>query len=107
MYQRVLLSTATQEVPLTAKVSISLTDSQAAFARGLVERGRYSSLSAVLQHGLELLRAEREAEQAETEALRALLQDRRRGSFIGVKEGRKRTERITAARVFKLRESAQ
>jgi antitoxin ParD1/3/4 len=43
---------------MTAKTSISLTDSQEAFARGLVARGRYASVSAVLQHGLELLRSE-------------------------------------------------
>ncbi|MBP6012918.1 MAG: type II toxin-antitoxin system ParD family antitoxin [Alphaproteobacteria bacterium] len=83
---------------MTAKTSISLTDAQEAYARELVARGRYPSLSAVLQHGLELLRAEKEAEDAEIAALRALLQDRRRGPFIGVNEGRKRTERMIAAR---------
>ena len=58
---------------MTAKTSISLTDAQEVFARDLVERGRYPSLSAVLQHGLELLRTQREAEEADTAALRALL----------------------------------
>jgi len=83
---------------MTAKTSISLTDAQEAFARELVERGRYPSLSAVLQRGLELLRTQYEADEAETAALRALLEERRRGPFISMKEGRKRTERMIAAR---------
>ena len=37
-------------------VSRSLTDEQHAFATALVEAGRYSSLSAVLQQGVDLLR---------------------------------------------------
>ena len=83
---------------MTAKTSISLTDSQEAFARELVERGRYPSLSAVLQHGLELLRTQHESEALETAALRALLEERERGPFIGMKESGKRVERMIAAR---------
>jgi antitoxin ParD1/3/4 len=83
---------------VTAKTSISLTDAQEAYARKLVAQGRYPSLSAVLQHGLELLRAGTEVEDAELEALRELLKDRRRGPFVSVKEGQKRTERMLAAR---------
>jgi antitoxin ParD1/3/4 len=83
---------------MTAKTSISLTDAQESYARELVARGRYPSLSAVLQHGLELLRAEKESEDAELAALRALLEERRRGPFIGVAEGRKRTARMISAR---------
>ena len=45
----------------SVKASVSVTAQQAAFARGLVEEGRYPSLSAVVQRGLELLRAETEA----------------------------------------------
>jgi len=86
---------------LTAKTSVSLTDAQEAYARELVARGRYASLSAVLQHGLELLRAEREAEEAEIAALRALLHARERGPFIGAKESRKRVEQIIAAKKLK------
>ena len=92
---------------MTAKTSISLTDTQEAYARSLVERGRYPSLSAVLQHGLELLRAEGEAADAEIAALRALLEDRRRGAFVGVKDGRKRTERMIAARKTKAKETGR
>lgn len=83
---------------MTAKTSISLTDAQEAFARELVERGRYASLSAVLQHGLELLRTQREAEEAETAALRALLEERSRGPFVDMAASRKRMERMIATR---------
>ena len=83
---------------MTVKTSISLTDSQEIFARELVARGRYPSLSAVVQHGLELLRTEREAQEVETAALRALLEERRKGEFVSLKEGRKRTLRMIAAK---------
>lgn len=71
---------------MTAKASISLTDSQEAFARELVAQGRYPSLSAVLQHGLEMLRAETEAKDAELAALKALLEERAKGPFISMEE---------------------
>lgn len=61
---------------MSVKSSISLTEQQDAFARSLVETGRYSSLSSVLQQGLELLRQKTEAEAAETEALRMLIRRR-------------------------------
>ena len=82
---------------MTVKTSISLTDQQEAFARSLVEKGRYPSLSAVLQQGLEMLRAQTEAQDAEVAALRALLQKRAKGPFISMEEGRRRTERMIAA----------
>lgn len=66
---------------MTVKSSISLTDEQDAFARALVEEGRYASVSAVLQQGLELLRLKTEGDDLEIEALRALLKKRRRGEF--------------------------
>ena len=65
---------------MTVKSSISLTDQQDAFARELVRRGRYSSVSAVVQQGLDLLRQQTEAQ--ETEALRALVAQRRTGAFV-------------------------
>ena len=71
---------------MTVKTSISLTDSQEAFARRLVEEGRYSSLSAVLQQGLEMLRTETETKEAEIAALRALLEERAKGPFISLEE---------------------
>jgi antitoxin ParD1/3/4 len=94
-----VLPSHTQGEPVvTAKTSISLTDAQVAFARQLVECGRYPSLSAVLQHGLDLLKARQGAEEAETLALRALLEERQKGAFVEVGKARKRTERMIAAR---------
>lgn len=81
---------------MTVKTSISLTDSQEAFARDLVARGRYPSLSAVLQHGLEMLRAETEAREAETAALRALLEERAKGPFLSMEESDAEIDRIIA-----------
>ncbi|MGJ8573297.1 MAG: ribbon-helix-helix domain-containing protein [Hoeflea sp.] len=67
---------------MSVKSSISLSDRQAAFARSLVEQGRYSSVSAVIQNGLELLRQQTEAEEAKTAALKCLLVDRLGGDFV-------------------------
>lgn len=83
---------------MSVKASVSLTDAQEDFARGLVAAGRFPSLSAVVQQGLELLRVDTEARAAETEALRALLAERRAGSFVEVEEGRARTEGWLEAR---------
>ena len=66
---------------MTVKTSISLTDDQEAYARSLVENGQYSSLSAVLQRGLDMLRRENELHDAEVHALRGLIDSRREGSF--------------------------
>ena len=76
---------------MTVKTSISLTDRQDAFARGLVSSGQYSSLSAVIQRSLDLLREDTETRDADTAALRALLAERRDGAFIGEAEARQRT----------------
>ncbi len=67
---------------MTVKSSISLTDSQDAFVRELVDQGRYPSVSAVLQQGLELLRLRTEGEELEVEALRKLLGVRREAAFV-------------------------
>ncbi len=83
---------------MTVKTSISLTDAQEAYARELVERGRYPSLSAVLQQGLELLRSQTETEDAERAALRALLKRRRQGPFTSIEQGRSRTQAMIARR---------
>ena len=76
---------------MTVKSSISLTDEQFAFARAQVDSGRYSSVSAVLQQGIEFLRRRTEAEELETTALRKLLSDRRNGEFI---DARRMDERL-------------
>lgn len=61
---------------MSVKSSISLTEQQDAFARSLVDTGRYSSLGSVIQQGLELLRQKTETECAETEAMTELIHRR-------------------------------
>jgi antitoxin ParD1/3/4 len=79
---------------MSVKSSISLTKEQDAFARKLVESGHYPSVSAVLQHGIEMLRAKAEGEALEREALLELLISRKNGKFITPAE---MDERIAAA----------
>ena len=67
---------------MAVKSSISLTDEQHAFARALVEAGRYSSVSAVLQQGVDLLRQRLDAEELESAALRELLSRRRKDEVV-------------------------
>lgn len=81
---------------MSVKASISLTEAQEAFARALVAEGRYASLSAVMQHGLELLRLQAEAAEADTQALRSLIEERRAGSFASISDGRSRTAAMLA-----------
>ena len=81
---------------MTVKSSISLTDEQHAFARGLVEAGRYSSLSAVLQQGVDLLRQRTDAEALEIEALREIVSRRQKGEFVSAGEMDARLERMFA-----------
>ena len=76
---------------MTAKTSISLTDDQEAYARSLVESGQYPSLSAVLQRGLDMLRRECEMRDAELEALRSLIDQRRTGAFVDIDKGEAET----------------
>lgn len=79
---------------MSVKSSISLSESQDAYARSLVESGRFSSLSAVVQQGLELLRERSEAEALELQALRALLQSRSEGPFVSAEEMSGRVNRM-------------
>lgn len=81
---------------MTVKTSISMTDQQEAYARSLVDQGRYSSLSAVLQQGLEMLRAETEAKDAELAALKALLEERAKGEFISMEESDRQIDEMIA-----------
>ena len=64
------------------KSSISLSDQQDAFARRLVDQGRYSSVSAVIQNGLDLLRQRTEAQEVETAALKSVLANRLHSDFV-------------------------
>ncbi|MEM9523701.1 MAG: type II toxin-antitoxin system ParD family antitoxin [Pseudomonadota bacterium] len=83
---------------MSVKASVSISEQQDAFARGLVDDGRYASLSAVVQRGLELVRAETEQGDAELEALRALLRAREDGPFVTMAQGRARTDAMIAAK---------
>jgi antitoxin ParD1/3/4 len=83
---------------MAVKASVSISEQQETFARRLVEDGRYSSLSAVVQRGIELVREETELKDAELEALRALIAERRAGEFVSVEEGRARTKALMAAK---------
>jgi antitoxin ParD1/3/4 len=78
---------------MTMKTSISLGDEQHAFAKTLVDAGRFPSMSAVMQQGVELLRQQLEAESMERAALAELLKQRRAGGFV---PGDKMDERIAA-----------
>lgn len=71
---------------MSVKSSISLSESQDAFARDLVASGRYPSMSAVLQQGLELLKERAEREALEQDALRELLARRRAEPVLSTDE---------------------
>jgi antitoxin ParD1/3/4 len=79
---------------MTVKTSISLTDDQEAYARALVDSGQYPSLSAVLQRGLDMLRRDSEMHDAELQALRSLIDQRRAGSFVDLDEGEAATRAL-------------
>lgn len=83
---------------MSVKASVSISDQQDSFARQLVDDGRFSSLSAVVQRGIELLRQETELHDAELAVLKALLEERSKGPFISQEEGEKRTAAMIAAK---------
>jgi len=70
----------------SVKASVSISVQQDAFARKLVEEGRYADLSEVVQRGLELVREETEMKDDNREKLRALLESRMKGEFLTVGE---------------------
>jgi len=72
---------------MTVKASISLTDYQDAYARDLVAKGQYPSLSAVMQRGLDLLRHETETREVELQALRTLIDTRSSGPVVSLDDG--------------------
>ncbi|MGA0541915.1 ribbon-helix-helix domain-containing protein [Neotabrizicola sp. VNH66] len=83
---------------MTVKSSISLSDEHHAFARAQVQDGRFASVSAVVQHGLDLLRQKAEDERLERAALKALLEERLAGPFVSTDEMRRRVGALAAAR---------
>lgn len=83
---------------MTVKSSISLSDEHHAFARAQVQDGRFASVSAVVQHGLDLLRQKAEDERLDRAALRALLEDRQKGPFVSADAMQQRVAALGAAR---------
>lgn len=81
---------------MTVKSSVSLTDRQYAFARTLVDEGRYASVSAVLQQGVDLLEQRLEAEELDRRALSELLARRQAGKFVPAGEMDARLQRLIA-----------
>ena len=83
---------------MTVKSSVSLTEEQHAFAKALVEAGRYGSVSAVIQQGLDLLRRRFDVEDLERRALHEVMSRRRAGRFVGAEEMDDRLSRIIAGK---------
>ncbi len=71
---------------MTVKPTVSLTDHGHAFARSLVDGGKFASLSAVIQYGLKLVEDEEQAHQARLESIRADLEKRAAGPFLTTEE---------------------
>ena len=71
---------------MTVKMSISLTDQQAAYARRQVEEVRFPSTSAVIQQALEVKRREDEEYETWKEGFFAMLTERAKGPFVSVDE---------------------
>lgn len=83
---------------MSMKASVSLSSQQEEFARKLVEDGHFPSLTAVVERGLELVREETEMREEDLEALRALIERRRRGRFLSQEESHERIEALIAAK---------
>ena len=83
---------------MTIKSSVSLRDDQHAFARALVDGGRFPSVSAVVQQGIDLLRQQDADAQADRTALRTQLAERAAGPFISGDDLRTRLENRRTAR---------
>lgn len=79
---------------MTVKSSISLTDDQHSFVKTLIDDGRFPSVSAVLQQGVEVLRRQMEADALERDALAELLERRRTGKFVSAARMDERLDRM-------------
>ena len=67
---------------MAVKSSISLADEQDRFAKALVDAGRYSDVSAVLQQGVDMLRQRMQDDDLQRPALKSLLDQRNAGAFV-------------------------
>jgi antitoxin ParD1/3/4 len=81
---------------MSVKASVSMSEQQDAFVRSLVDSGKFSSASAVVQRGIELVRAETEREAAELEALRAFFEERAQGPLEDTASAREATREMIA-----------
>ena len=81
---------------MTVKFSIFLNDEQHAFAKELVDTGRYPSVNAVVQQGIEHLRHRLEVEDLERSGLYEILSRRWSGEFVGPEEMDERVSRMLA-----------
>lgn len=81
---------------MTVKTSVSMRDDHHAFAEDLVRRGRFASVSAVVQFGLERMREEEQAVREEREALVEMLKERAAGPFLSSQEFDVEMERMFA-----------
>jgi antitoxin ParD1/3/4 len=79
---------------VTVKSSISLTDDQHSFVKTLVDDGRFPSVSAVLQQGVEVLRRQIETDALEHDALAEVLKRRRAGKFVSPAKMDDRLDRL-------------
>lgn len=61
---------------MNVKISLSLPDDLHAFARRLVDEGRYPSMSAMAQEGLDLLREQIEKKHSATSSLSICADDK-------------------------------
>lgn len=71
---------------MTVKPTVSLTDRAHEFARALVAEGRFASVSAVIQYGLQLVEREQQEHQARLEAIRSDLERRAAQPSISTEE---------------------
>ena len=81
---------------MTVKLSISLTDQQAAYAKRQVEEGRFPSTSAVIQQALEAKRREDEEYEEWKAGFFEMLRTRLDGDFVGLDDFRGRVDRMMA-----------
>lgn len=71
---------------MRVKSAVRLTGEQHALAEELVRSGRYASVTAVIQHGIDQLKHRMEVEALERKALRQVLSRRLSGKFVGADE---------------------
>ena len=79
---------------MVVKISVSISDQQAEYARRQVAEGRASSTSAVIQQALEAKRREDEVFEAEKAAFFAMLEERAKGPFLELPEFRQRVDQM-------------